>query len=488
LTATPWSSAPPAPFEPPASLQVDRYADAAVLGACAVAAIGADLALRSGAAALAAAVVPAAVCASLVATRRFPNPQARALLAAAPVLTAFLALRTNDAALVPDVLAAAVLVAVAASLARGGSLLDLTFPGLAGRLALTTTHGLLGPVFLLRPLGRMAAKSPQWWAVARGLAIGVPVVAALTALLASADVVFASLLRFPDVGDLVVHAVLLSFGACVAAALLRQASARSAELPLGPAPALGRLEARLVLGGLCGVYAVFAATQLAVVAGAADRILTDEGLTYAEYARRGFFQLLAAAGLTAVVLLSVRACGLVGDGVGTALVLVAVALTEVVVALAVHRLSVYEDAYGLTLLRLAATGAAIWIGLVFMLIGMAVAGVGSGRSWLPGAIGASALLALLAWNLLDPAALVARRDLDRAKVDTAYLAGLGDDAVPTIAARLSRLDPALRADLVRRVCAAAPSDPRRGPLEWNRGATRATAARQLMGCRTSVSA
>jgi hypothetical protein len=402
------------------------------------------------------------------------------VLAAAPLLTVFLAVRSTDAALVPDVLAAAALVGLAASLARGGSLFDLTFPGLAGRLALTVTHGLLGPGFLLHPLGRLAERHRGSWALARGLAIGLPVVAALTALLASADAVFASLLRLPDLSDAARHGLLLGFGACVAAAVLRQASARSADLPLGAPPALGALETRMVLGGLCGVYAAFAGAQVAVALGAADRILSSEGLTYAEYARRGFFQLLAAAGLTAVVLLCVRACGPSSDRIVTGLALAAVALTQVVVALAVHRLSLYEAAYGLTLLRLAATAAAVWIGVVFTLIGVAVAGVGSGRSWLPGAVVVAALVGLLAWSLADPAALVARRDLGRQKVDASYLASLGDDAVPTVTDRLDGLDPAVRADLTRLLCAAAP--PRRGPLEWNLAAARATTARHRLGC------
>ncbi|MEJ7765131.1 MAG: DUF4173 domain-containing protein [Acidimicrobiales bacterium] len=481
MTATPWTSAPPMPFEPPVSLDVDRQADAAVLAACAVAAVGVDLAVRSGIAGLAAASVPAAVCASLVATRRFPNPQARVLLALAPVLTAFLAIRTSGVVVLPDILAAALLVATAAGLARGGSLLDLTFPGLAGRLALTTTHGVLAPAFLLRPLGRLAAQRAGSWALVRGLAIGLPLVVVLTALLASADAVFASLLNLPDVADLGLHVLLLALGACAAATVLRQASARTADLPLGRAPALGRLESRIVLGGLCGVYTAFACTQVAVAAGAADRILSEEGLTYAEYARQGFFQLLAAAGLTAVVLLCVRAGGALGDSASTVLVLLAVVLTEVVVAVAVHRLSLYEDAYGLTLLRLLAVAGALWVGAVFFLIGMAVAGAAPGRSWLPGAIGGAALIALLGWNLADPAALVARRNLDRAKPDAAYRAGLGDDAVPTIVARLPGLDPAIRADLVQRICDA-PHEARTGPLEWNLAATRATESRQALRC------
>ena len=480
MTSTSWTSAPAVPLGPSASLDVAQPADARVLAACAVAAVGADIAARSGPG-VAAAAVAAAVCASLIATRRFPNRQARALLALAPVLTSFFALRTSDATLVPDVLAASLLLGVAAGVARRGSLLDLTFPSLVGRLALTTTHGILAPAFLLRPLARLDGSGQRWRAVARGLAIGLPVVGALTALLASADVVFASLLRLPDVGDLTLHVVLLCFGAGAAAAVLRHASARTVQLPLGPPPALGALEARMVLAGLCGVYTAFVAAQVAVAGGVADRILSEEGLTYAEYARRGFFQLLAAAGLTAVVLLCLRACGPRGDWVSTALVLVALALTEVVVAVAVHRLSLYEDAYGLTLLRLAAMGAAVWIGLVFLLIGLAAVGVGGHRSWLPGAVGAAALVALLAWNLADPAALVARRDLERPKVDAAYLASLGDDAVPTITARLDGLDPAMRAELVEEVCARG-TDRRRGVLAWNRAAVRAAEARTAIGC------
>lgn len=481
MTATPWPSAPAVPFEPPASLEVANPADAAVLAACAVAALGADLARRAGRPGLAAAVVPVAVCAALVASRRFPNPQARVLLAMAPLVTAFLALRTNEATALVDVVAAAVLVGLAASLARGGSLLDLTFPGLAGRLALTSTHGLLAPAFVLRPLGSGLARRPGGWALARGLAIGLPVVAALVALLASADAVFASLLHLPDVTDLTGHALLLGLGAGAAAAVLRHASARTADLPLGSAPTLGRVEARVVLGGLAAVFATFAAAQVAVAAGGADRILDDEGLTYAEYARTGFFQLLAAAVLTAVVLLCVRACGSPRDVVAKALMLAVVALTEVIVGLALHRLALYEQAYGLTLLRLGATAAAVWIGLAFLLFGVAAAGVGAGRSWLPVTVGATALVGLLAWNAVNPAALVARRDLVRAAVDPAYLASLGDDALPTVVARLDRLDPAVRAEVVDAICAR-PPEPRRPVLGWNRSASQAGQAHRTLGC------
>ena len=67
-------------------------------------------------------------------------------------------------------------------------------------------------------------------------------------------------------------------------------------------------EAGVVLGALCALYAAFVAAQLVGVSSGSRHILESQGLTYAEYAREGFFQLLWAAAITVVVLLCVRAC------------------------------------------------------------------------------------------------------------------------------------------------------------------------------------
>ena len=62
--------------------------------------------------------------------------------------------------------------------------------------------------------------------------------------------------------------------------------------------ALGRLEWALPLGALVVLFAGFVALQLTTLFGGERHVLETAGLTYAEYARSGFAQLLAVAALT----------------------------------------------------------------------------------------------------------------------------------------------------------------------------------------------
>ena len=154
-----------------------------------------------------------------------------------------------------------------------------------------------------------------------------------------------------------------------------------------------------------------AAAQLVALSEGGRHVLATAGLTYAEYARSGFFQLLAVAVITLGVLLLLRAAtGLASPGqraVFTVVAEVAVALTLVVVVVAVRRLNLYEDAFGLTMLRLYSELFSYWIGAVFLFLGAALAGVGHGRGWFVGAAVAAGLTLLLALNVVNPEAVVA---------------------------------------------------------------------------------
>jgi hypothetical protein len=55
------------------------------------------------------------------------------------------------------------------------------------------------------------------------------------------------------------------------------------------------------------LFGAFAAAQLVVLAGGGRHVIETAGLTYAQYARSGFFQLLAVAVITLLILMSVRA-------------------------------------------------------------------------------------------------------------------------------------------------------------------------------------
>jgi two-component system sensor histidine kinase BaeS len=150
----------------------------------------------------------------------------------------------------------------------------------------------------------------------------------------------------------------------------------------------------------------------------------------------------------------------------------------------VRRLNLYEDAFGLTMLRLYSELFSYWIGAVFLFLGAALAGVGRGRGWLVGAAGAAGLALLLALNVVNPEAVVAGDQLAGTRqvqrTDVAYVASLSEDAIPTVAARLPNLDPATRADLRARLCAAeadaVPPSRFTGWAAWNLGRERAERA------------
>ena len=448
-----------APLEWP-DLAIERPADGGTLAAAGAAAVLTDLAVRSGVAGVAGALLPAVAAVALVATGRLPNRRAWPLAVAAPVFGAALAARTSPWLVPLDVLAAGGLLVLASSLAREGDPLDLNVPDLIERAGYVMAHGLFAPAFLAGALRVGGGRARSLAAVARGLLLAVPVVAVLAALLASADPVFASLLDLPDVDNLVVHGLLLVTGAWAMATLARLASARpSRRRELGWRP-LGRVEATTVLAGLVALYAVFAASQAWALVGGARTVLRTAGLTYAEYARSGFFQLIAAAALTLIVLLAVRAgTDVRGAGNRRLMVLaeVAIALTLVIVVVAVRRLQLYEQAFGLTMLRLYSTLFAVWVGAVFVLLGLSFAGAGGRRAWLVPVSVSAGLVILLVLGAVNPEALVVRRNVERyertGRLDASYLSDLSDDAVPALAGSLPRLDPTARSRVLATLCA-----------------------------------
>src|ERR687893_606155 len=73
------------------------------------------------------------------------------------------------------------------------------------------------------------------------------------------------------------------------------------------------------------------------------------------------------------------------------------ALTLVVLASALKRLGLYEEAYGFTRLRLLAHGGILWLGGLFMLV--LAAGASRRAAWLPRATVALSALTLLGFPL-----------------------------------------------------------------------------------------
>ena len=198
----------------------------------------------------------------------------------------------------------------------------------------------------------------------------------------------------------------------------------------------GRMEWALPLIVLNLLFAAFIAVQLAVLFGGYDKILRETGLSYSEYARQGFWQLLWVT-LLVLAVIGVASAGHRVTATGTT------ARTRRA-GRPVHahpgRRRLRAAPHGPVRRRVRADPAAdlggrggTVAGLVIVLI--MAAGVVGGR-WLPRAVAASAGAAVLAFGLLSPDALIAGQNVQRfrtaGKIDVAYLQALSADAVPAL--------------------------------------------------------
>ncbi|WP_406733732.1 DUF4153 domain-containing protein [Streptomyces sp. NBC_01794] len=353
--------------------------------------------------------------------------------------------------------------AVVAALAAGSLALHggRSWPGvLLGSLGLLGAIG-SGMAWGARGLReRTGSSRGRWGPVVRSAAVAAVLLIVFGALFAGADAAFADLLGglIPDisVADAPWRFLLFLLGlvGALAAAHTAAAPLRWDRLTVRPGRARARWEWALPLIVLNLLFAAFIAVQLAVLFGGYDTVLRETGLTYAEYARQGFWQLLWATLLTLLVIAlalrwaprdGARDRTLVHAVLGTLCL-----LTLVVVASALRRLDLYVDAYGLTRLRVSVAAMELWLGLVIVLI--MAAGV-FGVKWLPRAVAASAAVAVLAFGLLSPDGMVAERNVQRyestGKIDVQYFQELSADAVPV----LDRLPEPLRSCALKGIAA-----------------------------------
>jgi hypothetical protein len=316
--------------------------------------------------------------------------------------------------------------------------------------------------------------------LAGGLAVGLPLLALFGGLFAWADPAFAELagdalptgwvVANPEARIALLVAVPTLAGALVAAGSLEPPALRPGRRRTGTT------EWAIALALLDGLFAAFVTVQIAVLFGGDDHVLRTAGLSYAEYAREGFAQLVVVAvlalALVAVVAGTTRPETARRSQLLRSLLALLIVLTLVVLASALHRLGLYEEAFGFTRLRIGVHAFMLWIAGLFVLV-LAALCTGRGRR-LPPVVATGTGLFVLAFALANPDALVAERNLKRAaetgRIDAAYLAGLSADAVPALAG--SRL-PGARPLLERQAARLAEPD---GWAGWNVARDRARRA------------
>jgi hypothetical protein len=422
------------------------------------------------------------------------------LAPAALAFAACVALRTDPALVAVDVFGAVILGGAALASLGGRALMRADagqVVGAAGEMALATIIGAIPVLGAVRPQpGERAGRAAPPWVgpLLRGTLVAVPLLVVFGALFAAADAVFASaagrVLELPfalPLGEIAERSVSVAVVAWIAAGVLVVAAgswvlvappaesvrfagdagdAGSADLAPGlasdlaaagaparvnaPAGAngvrpgrfrIGTMEAVVVLVLVDALFAAFVLLQVAYLFGGLDT-LAAAGLTYADYARRGFFELLAAAALAAglVATLDARVRRRSRVFVGAALGLLV--LTGVTLVSSFLRLRLYQDAYGWTELRFWVLLSIGWLAVALVAVGLLVVLNRSGR--LVHVLGVLGVAAVLVANVVGPQGFVAVRNLERALdpslvppggqagLDAAYLSTLGDDAVPAM--------------------------------------------------------
>ena len=321
---------------------------------------------------------------------------------------------------------------------------------------------------LVRPLGFMAeAKREQSslgekrtssvWPIVRGIVIALPVIAIFASLLSSADPIFADrfkkftdLFRIDNLPEYIFRLVyILIFAYAIAGTFLHAAQKSDAQVEEKQrfAPFLGFTESTIVLGSVVILFAAFVAIQFQYFFGGQTNIHID-GYTYAEYARKGFGELVAVAFFSLLLLLGLGAIArrdtetqrrsFSALGVGL------VGLVLVMLVSAFQRLMLYEAAYGFSRLRTYTHVFMIWLALLLVTV-VALEIMRRER-----AAGLTMILALLGFivslALLNVDAFIVRENVQRelrgnidksltqgrVDLDAQYFLDLSDDAVPAL--------------------------------------------------------
>ncbi|HEY0603725.1 MAG TPA: DUF4173 domain-containing protein, partial [Herpetosiphonaceae bacterium] len=318
-----------------------------------------------------------------------------------------------------------------------------------------------------------ARPSRRLMPIARGLLLALPVVGCFGGLLMSADSVFASyvweITELPfswtvDVMRWIGHAFFALGVAyvCAGGALAALATGPTAPVPhlttgdqqalalpaegdtqrlTLPRRLLGFTEALMVLLAVDVLFGSFMLIQVTYFFGGINT-LDRTGMTYADYARRGFFELLI---VTCLALALVGALAYVTRRIErwkqqafNASSTVLIALMLGMLASAFQRMMLYEEAYGFTRLRLYTHSFMIWLAIVLPIFLIALY-LNRARVFLLGTT-ATAIMYLALLNIVNTDALIVKENIARyqqsGRLDSFYLSQLSFDATPALVTSL----------------------------------------------------
>jgi len=304
---------------------------------------------------------------------------------------------------------------------------------------------LLGRIFLAND---KIGKNKKITQVVKGVVITIPILLILILLLSSSDLIFNRLVSkifFIQISEeiwfqtIIIAFVTLAWLGIFAYAL---ENAKVVASPVVPADEnkrkFGLIEAGILLGTTSLLFLIFVIIQVRYLFAGHDAIATF-GYTYAEYAHKGFAELILVSLITfGIIFLLERFVLRSGQGhakVFQWLCLILTVLIYIIMASAFLRLYIYEQAYSFTLLRILVQAFIIWLAAIFVWLLVKIFLSLKDSVFLFGVF-VSVLLFFAVFNLFNPDNYIARKNIEQfaaaGKLDLKYLSTLSADAVPQI--------------------------------------------------------
>lgn len=291
-------------------------------------------------------------------------------------------------------------------------------------------------------------------AVAKGAAISLPVLLVFGSILSSADPMFAKLVTPTmslDIENVVPRGMLFAtalvgfFG--MVSVFVPPIRAKFIKIfesgsSVGPPPipipqeegheSHVTMTAATFLGSIALLFALFIGVQLRYLFGGAEHVLRTNGLTFAEYARRGFFEICWVVGLMIPLLLAAQSK--LKDHAGPALRWFHIAagsnavLLAALLGSAAYRMGLYVDAYGLSPLRIYVSAGIAWMALILLFYGLQ--GIKGRLPQFGRAVLVSAVAVVAGLNVVRPDWVIARYNLAKTgrSVDEEMISFCGADA------------------------------------------------------------
>jgi hypothetical protein len=382
--------------------------------------------------------------------RKFAIPfrhEARVLLWASVPFVAFVAWRDSTTLVEYDLFAVAAISLLTVLRCRSGAFSNASVTEFILNALPITAKALFGFVSLFRrDIDWIESSKPKSnkniLTGVRGILISIPFMLLFGSLFESADAEFRIIVQhlfnwnFQEIWSHIFVTALcfvLSSGA-LKLLLTWQDDRKQVDRPLWFR--MGSGEVFILLGALNVLFLSFVVVQFRFLFGSHTAIRLATGMSYAEYARSGFFELVWVTLLILPILLLLDWLVINPTRRETvifrALTAVLIALLFVVMFSAMHRMHLYVTQFGLTTLRLYVTAFMAWLAIVFVIF-VATVMIGKRHQFAFGTV-VAALIVICGLNILNPDGYVVHYNRMKvhpaAGLDVDYVQSLSADAVP----------------------------------------------------------